>query len=69
VGEPIRSEEELEATIWAAMKRFEVTCPNPFLFIGAIEVAARHYAAGDSESLAELRRDVLYRDIAPSGHG
>lgn len=66
-------EEELELGIWDAMRRLDVTCSNPDLFVDLILVAARHYAAGDSAIVTELRMEMLRRDgwwdVNPTGQG
>lgn len=63
---PSSSEDaELEAMIWAAMKAHKVTTDDAVPFVDAIKTAARRYAAGDSEELTAMRREVLHRDTAP----
>src|SRR5215472_15533206 len=57
-------EEELESAIWGAIQRFKCTCPDANLFVDAVIVAARHYAAGDSEELTAMRRRILAREAA-----
>lgn len=60
------AEAQLEAAIWTAMTEHEVTCPRPVKFIDALVIAARSYAAGDSETLTAQRRSILHRDTAPA---
>jgi hypothetical protein len=63
------AEGQLEATIWDAMSRHKVTCHDALPFVDAILAAARAYAAGDSDGLTKMRRDVLHRDAAPAQKG
>ena len=55
-------EEELEAKIWTAIHRYGVTCGQANNFVTAILVAAKSYAAGDSNDLTAARRAVLDRE-------
>jgi len=59
--EELTPESELETSTWQAMERHRVTCPEPLAFQDAVLLAAKAYAAGDSEQLAEMRRAVLAR--------
>jgi len=58
-------EEELEAAVWRALRDCRVTCDQPIELVDAIVAAARAYAAGDGEALAEARRAVLHRESRP----
>jgi hypothetical protein len=59
------AEQELEATIWAAMAAHKVTTVEPLEFIETIMAAAKDYAAGDSDALTETRRLVLHEATRP----
>ena len=56
------AEQVLEAAIWESMAAFKVTAPDAVGFIDAVVLAAKHYAAGDSEMLTALRRAILHRE-------
>src|SRR5271166_4724953 len=58
-------DEALDSAIWMAMKVYRVTCTEPLLFIESVRVAARAYAAGDSETLTRARRMVLHEASRP----
>ena len=60
------AEEELEATIWAALTRHKVTCAYANDLLADLVAAAVAYAAGDSETLTAARRLVLHEATAPS---
>jgi len=59
------AEQELEATIWAAMAAHKVTTAEPLDFIETIKSVAMDYAAGDSDALTETRRMVLHEATRP----
>lgn len=65
----IEAEEQLEAAIWQALTRFKVTCPDAMMLVETLMIAARMYAAGDSEELTALRREVLHRESEPARSG
>ena len=60
------AEGELEAAVWEAMTAYQVTSAEPLKFIDAVILAAKHYAAGDSEMLTALRRKILHRETGHS---
>jgi hypothetical protein len=60
-------DDELEAAIWAAMRIHQVTCPTPGAFLDDLKYAAMRYAAGDSDALTAMRREILHRDTWPEG--
>lgn len=56
--------EELEAAIWDAMRRHNVTMSTPGAeqFIGEMLRVCTAWAAGDSDDVTLRRRQVLARD-------
>ena len=56
--------EELEAIIWDAMRRHNITMSTPGAegFVGELLRAAAAWAAGDSDDVTLRRRQVLARD-------
>ena len=56
--------DELEAAIWAAMRRHNIPAATPGgeHFVGEVLRAAEAYAAGDSDDVTLRRRQVLARD-------
>ena len=54
--------DELEAVIWAAMRKHRVTSPSPGAFVADMLRAALAWSAGDGEDVTSRRRQVLARD-------
>ena len=55
-------DDELEAAIWDAMRRHQVTVPSAVPFLDELVSLARAYAAGDSDEVTAARRAVLARE-------
>lgn len=58
------SPDDLEAAIWDAMRRHNITMSTPGAegFVGELLRTAAAWAAGDSDEITLRRRQVLARD-------
>ncbi len=61
--------DDLEAVIWHALRglRSPTGAPARSVIVDEILTAADAYAAGDSDGLTAIRRDVLRHAAAPGG--